>query len=186
MKTFSVGDKVAVLDSVLKGTIIKIVDKQIIIKTADGFQMDFFPNELVKIEQEQIDLSKYNTIHLSQMLHEKQLDKPKKSIQKSIKIDKLPILEVDLHIQNLIPSTKGMGNYEILTLQLNEAERQIKFAINKKIQRMVFIHGVGEGILQQNLEDLFQKYKVDYFAASFQKYGMGATEIYIYQNTKET
>jgi dsDNA-specific endonuclease/ATPase MutS2 len=134
---------------------------------------------------DQHELSKFSDIQMQQMLKEKQQENPKRSFQKSPKIDKLPIMEVDLHIHHLIPSTRGMSNYEILTLQLDEAERKIQFAKSKKIQRVVFIHGVGEGVLQQALTDLFQKYQVDYYTASFQKYGMGATEIYIYQNTKE-
>jgi len=32
---------------------------------------------------------------------------------------------------------------------------------------------------------LFKKYQVDWYAASFKKYGLGATEVYIYQNTKK-
>lgn len=185
MKTFSIGDKVAVLDTTMKGTIVKVLENKIIIATEDGFSMDFTPKELVKIVKEQHDLSKFTDIHMQQMLKEKQVENPKKHFQKLPKTDKLSAMEVDLHIHHLIPSTRGMDNYEILTIQLNEAERQIQFAKAKKIQRIVFIHGVGEGVLQQALVELFQKYQVNYYAASFQKYGMGATEIYIYQNTKD-
>lgn len=185
MKIFSIGDKVAVLDADMKGIVLKVSEKQIVIQTQDGFQMDFLPKELVKIVSEQHELSKFSDIHMQQMLKEKQLETPKRSFQKSPKIDKLPAMEVDLHIHHLIPSTRGMSNYELLSLQLDEAERKIQFAKSKKIQRVVFIHGVGEGVLQQALVELFQKYQVAYYAASFQKYGMGATEIYIYQNPKE-
>lgn len=185
MKTFFKGDKVAVLDADIKGVVLKVSENNIIIVTDDGFQMDFTSKELIKIDNEQNELSKFSDIHIEQMLKEKQLDNRKKIVQKTPKLDKMPAMEVDLHIHHLIPSTKGMGNYDILTLQLNEAERKIQFAKSKKIQKVVFIHGVGEGVLQQALYELFQKYQVDYYAASFQKYGMGATEIYIYQNTKE-
>lgn len=186
MKIFSIGDKVAVLDDNIKGIISKVSDNQIVIKTDDGFSMDFTPNELVKIDREQIELSKFSDVQLQQLFKEKQVESKKKQLKKSPKIDQLPLMEVDLHIHHLIPSTRGMSNYEILSLQLDEAERKIQFAKSKKIQRIVFIHGVGEGVLQQALTDLFQKYQVDFYAASYQKYGMGATEIYIYQNTKES
>ncbi|MDP2088652.1 MAG: DNA mismatch repair protein MutS [Flavobacteriaceae bacterium] len=185
MKTFAIGDKVAVLDADMKGTVLKVSDNQIIINTEDGFSMDFTPKELVKIVNEQQELSKFSDIHMQQMLKEKQIESTKRTFKKSPKIDKLPAMEVDLHIHHLISSTRGMSNYEILSLQLEEAERKIQFAKSKKIQRVVFIHGVGEGVLQQALTDLFQKYQVDFYAAPFQKYGMGATEIYIYQNAKD-
>lgn len=185
MRTFLVGDQVAVLDADMKGVVLKVSEKQIVIQTEDGFQMDFTPKELVKIEGDQRELSKFSDIHMHQMLKEKQQEDPKRSFQKMPKVDKMPAMEVDLHIHQLIPSIRGMSNYEILSMQIDEAERKIQFAKSKRIQRIVFIHGVGEGVLQQSLVELFQKYQVDYYAASFQKYGMGATEIYIYQNPKE-
>jgi dsDNA-specific endonuclease/ATPase MutS2 len=93
-------------------------------------------------------------------------------------------MEVDLHINKLIASTKGMTNFEMLNLQLDTAKRQLDFAIRKKIQKVVFIHGVGEGILKEELYFLFKRYEnAKYYDADYQKYGMGATEVYFFQNT---
>ncbi len=75
-----------------------------------------------------------------------------------------------------------MSNYDILSLQIDTARRQLEFAIKKNIQRVVFIHGVGEGVLQKELEFLLGRYNVSVQPASFQKYGFGATEVYIYHN----
>jgi hypothetical protein len=50
---------------------------------------------------------------------------------------------------------------------------------------VVFIHGVGEGVLKIELEYLFRRYEnVKYYDADYQKYGLGATEVYILQNIK--
>jgi len=68
-------------------------------------------------------------------------------------------------------------------LQLDTARRQLEFAIRKRIQKVVFIHGVGEGVLKTELEYLFGRYNVKYYDADYQKYGLGATEVYIYQKT---
>jgi hypothetical protein len=47
----------------------------------------------------------------------------------------------------------------------------------------VFIHGVGEGVLKLELEYLFGRYNnVKFYDADYKKYGLGATEVYIYQN----
>ena len=92
-------------------------------------------------------------------------------------------MEVDLHINQLVKNPKGMGNYEILNLQLETAKRQLEFAMSKRIQKVVFIHGVGEGVLKEELRYLFNKYdSVKHYDADYQKYGLGATEVYIYQN----
>ena len=90
-----------------------------------------------------------------------------------------------MHIHHLTNSTKGMSNHEMLTLQLDTAKRQLEFAIRKRMQKVVFIHGVGEGVLKLELEYLFGRYNnVKYYEANYQKYGLGATEVYIYQNVK--
>jgi dsDNA-specific endonuclease/ATPase MutS2 len=92
-------------------------------------------------------------------------------------------MEVDLHIHQLTNSTKHMNTYDMLTLQMDTAKRQLEFAIRKRIQKVVFIHGVGEGVLKTELEYLFGRYNnVKYYDADYQKYGLGATEVYIYQN----
>ncbi len=92
-------------------------------------------------------------------------------------------MEVDLHIHQLTNHYKGMSNFDMLNLQLDTAKRQLDFAINKRIQKVVFIHGVGEGVLKTELEYLFKRYdNVKFHPADYQKYGLGATEIYIYQN----
>ena len=92
-------------------------------------------------------------------------------------------MEVDLHIHKLTDSNRRMTNYDILTLQLDTAKRQLEFAMRKRIQKIVFIHGVGEGVLKMELETLFRRYEnIKYYDADLQKYGNGATEIYIFQN----
>jgi dsDNA-specific endonuclease/ATPase MutS2 len=76
-----------------------------------------------------------------------------------------------------------MSNYEMLNLQLDTAKRQLEFAIRKRIQKVVFIHGVGEGVLREELYTLFRRYdNLKYYDAEYQKYGHGATEVYIFQN----
>ncbi|MFL1012109.1 Smr/MutS family protein [Flavisericum labens] len=94
-------------------------------------------------------------------------------------------MEVDLHINQLVKSTRGMTNHDMLTLQLDTARHKLEFAIANRIQKVVFIHGVGEGVLKLELEYLFGRYgNVKFYDANYQKYGLGATEVYILQNAK--
>ena len=51
-----------------------------------------------------------------------------------------------------------MSNYDILTLQTETAKRHIEFAIRNRIPKIVFIHGVGEGILKAELDFLLGRY----------------------------
>ena len=72
----------------------------------------------------------------------------------------------------------------LLSLQLETAKKKIEFAITKRIPKIVFIHGVGEGVLKSELHYLFGRYPVRFYDASYKKYGLGATEVYVFQNLK--
>jgi dsDNA-specific endonuclease/ATPase MutS2 len=175
-----IGNNVAVLDDVIKGKVTAIKGKTITVQTNDGMLFRFEANELVKIDKEQHELTKYSDIN-NRLLKEKINEKSsKKSLFTKQKNE--VILEVDLHINQLVNSTRNMDNFDMLNLQLDTAKRKIEFAISKRISKVVFIHGVGEGILKGELLRLLSKYPVKFYDASYKKYGLGATEVYIYQN----
>ena len=175
-----IGNKVAVLDDVLKGMVIAINGDEISIETSDGMIFKFSSSELVKVDIEQHELSKFSDIN-NALLKEKISQNPaKKSL--FTKEKKEVILEVDLHINKLVKSIRNLDNYDILNLQLDTAKSKIEFAISKRILKIVFIHGVGEGILKSELQSLLNKYPVKHYDASYKKYGLGATEVYIFQN----
>ena len=179
---FNIGKKVAVLDDILKGVIVSLNGQVVGIKDDDGMVYEYNQNELVVIEEDQHQLSKYSDINNTLFNDKLQDQKVKGSSFK--KENNEVILEVDLHINQLIKSTTGMDNFEILSLQLETAKRKIEYAISKRISKIIFIHGVGEGVLKSELHYLFGRYPVRFYDASYKKYGLGATEVYIYQNPK--
>lgn len=183
MVKFSKGDKVAVLDAALKGIVVSVVGDEITFEEENGFEMTFSKKELVRVPQEQGELSKFSDINNPLFREKKVISQKRKTISKKNKREGVvPPMEVDLHIQHLVKSHKRMQNYDMLTLQIDTAKYKLEFAIRKRIPRIVFIHGVGEGVLQKELEYLFAKYPVKITEASYQKYGLGATEVYILQN----
>lgn len=94
----------------------------------------------------------------------------------------LPTIEVDLHIGELVDSTAGLDNSDMLGIQLDVAERTMASNSRRIGQKIVFIHGKGEGVLRSALLKMIKrKYpKAGIEDASFQKYGFGATEITIH------
>ena len=182
-KKFKKGDRVSVLDENITGIVKKVKDGLISILTEDDFIIEFSNNELIKIEEKGLDAVSHQEIN--DILLDKETDKKPELRKIKRKEKEIPPMEVDLHIQQLVSSTKGLTNYDILTLQLETARKQLEFAINKRIPRVVFVHGVGEGILRTELEYLFSRYEnVKFYDANYQKYGIGATEVYIFQNAK--
>ena len=179
---FNIGKKVAVLDDILKGVIVSLNGQVVGIEDDDGMVYEYNQNELVVIEEDQHQLSKYSDIN-NPLFNDKLQDlKVKWSSFK--KENNEVILEVDLHINQLIKSTTGMDNFEMLSLQLETAKRKIEYAISKRISKIIFIHGVGEGVLKSELHYLFGRYPVRFYDASYKKYGLGATEVYVFQNPK--
>jgi DNA-nicking Smr family endonuclease len=92
------------------------------------------------------------------------------------------VREIDLHIHELIDDTSGMSNKEMLDIQMEHFEREMQKAIHEKVQRIIFIHGKGNGTLKNELRnELKRKYKKYRFQdASFQEYGFGATLVYLH------
>lgn len=90
-------------------------------------------------------------------------------------------LEVDLHINALLDHTEGLSPSVLLNTQLTEFRIIMDRNIKKKGQRIVFIHGKGEGVLREALiKELNRRYRsCTYEDASFQKYGFGATMVTI-------
>ncbi|MCC8154985.1 MAG: DUF2027 domain-containing protein [Tannerellaceae bacterium] len=92
-----------------------------------------------------------------------------------------PVIEVDLHITQLLDNINGLSNADILNYQLEKFHEILAQYATKKGQKIVFIHGKGEGVLRKAIEkELKTKYKQHYFQdASFREYGYGATMITI-------
>ena len=178
-----VGDAVEALDDDISGHIIGIQGSTIRIVTSEDFEMEFHRSELV-IKAVQSYSSSSAEHEFTEKIKSDLNTRPKKKIT-ARKRKEQPPMEVDLHIGKLVNSTKGMSNFDLLNIQLETAKRQLEFAIRKRIQRVVFIHGVGEGVLRTELETLLKRYEnLKYYDADYRKYGVGATEVYIFQNPK--
>jgi hypothetical protein len=183
MKTFQIGDRVSVLDDLIDGVVVKVEKDQITIETTDKFMMTFFVNELIKINS----TSNLDCFNRSESLIKKNLDlqPTRKQIELQKKLEKVEkgVPEFDLHIEKLIKNKNGLSNFDILNLQMETAKRHIEFAIKNRIPKIVFIHGVGEGILKAELDFMLKRYEnISFQDANYQKYGLGAIEVYFKQN----
>jgi dsDNA-specific endonuclease/ATPase MutS2 len=182
---FNKGDKVSVLDEAVDGVVLSVKDNVVTVETTDGFVMNFAANELIKIGDSANLMEGIKGININEIKKEKEIPKPRSFVKEKKDKHELPVPEFDLHIEKLVPNKRGMSNYDILTLQSETAKRHIEFAIRNRIPKIVFIHGVGEGILKSELDFLLGRYdNVIFQDANYQKYGSGATEVYFKQNTK--
>ena len=90
-------------------------------------------------------------------------------------------VEVDLHIHELLDNTNGMTSGDMLNYQLDVFRKTMDEYRGKKNQRLVFIHGKGEGVLRNALlKELKSKYGSCLSQdASFREYGFGALLVII-------
>lgn len=88
---------------------------------------------------------------------------------------------IDLHAPQILESTQGLSNGEIITAQLSRFQIALDLAIKSgKHGKIVFIHGVGSGKLKMELHKILKaKYsKLASQDASFREYGYGAIMIF--------
>lgn len=177
------GDRVEVLDDAISGRVLSVQNNQVTIETEDGFTMTFFVNEVIKVNDSSNLLNDIKRINVSEVAKEKEIPKPRSFVKEKKSKHEIAAPEFDLHIEKLVTNKRGMSNYDILTLQTETAKRHIEFAIRNRIPRIIFIHGVGEGILKSELDFLLGRYdNIDFRDANYQKYGLGATEVFIKQS----
>ena len=144
---------------------------------------DFFDEHahlITLVENDVLDLGfQINAADLQKAMTTKELPQPKKQPARKRKDE--PILEVDLHAHELIDTTAGLSNGDILRLQMDKFHEVMQANLKNKGKKIVFIHGKGEGILRNELEKVLrQRYKYCYYQdASFQQYGYGATQVTI-------
>lgn len=95
------------------------------------------------------------------------------------KQETIDLKEVDLHIHELVEDSKGLEPKELLDVQMNKFRFEMENAIQQGTKRIVFIHGVGQGTLKNELRrELVSRYKkYDFQDASFREYGYGATMV---------
>jgi hypothetical protein len=109
------------------------------------------------------------------------IDNPRRSPVPSKKEKAPSVIEVDLHINQLLDTTAGLSNTELLNIQLDKFRQVMEENKRERGQKIVFIHGKGEGILRNAiLAELKNKYKrFPAQDASFSEYGFGATMVTI-------
>lgn len=172
---FQIGNIVRVIDEAIEGEIINISAQAITIRTIDDFDFEFQPHEIVVIKENQKELSRFSDINNSLLQEKLKESTTKKSVFKRDKNE--VILEVDLHMEQLVPSTRNLDTFDILNYQIRHAKGKLEWAMAKRISKIIFIHGVGDGILKKELLGLLKRYPVRFTDASFKKYGYGATEV---------
>jgi len=183
---FKIGDKVRFLNADGFGVVTKILNnKEVEIENDFGFEEVFKIKELVperKKEDYQTDNLAFNK-QVSSKINSEINNQRSNDLKKKFKhLDRYGNKErdiIDLHIENLIESHRGMNNSEILNIQMMHFRRFLNTSISKQHRKIVVIHGVGEGVLREEIRRDLNDYHshLEFYDAPYSEFGYGATEI---------
>ncbi|MCC8038928.1 MAG: DUF2027 domain-containing protein [Bacteroidales bacterium] len=151
----------------------------------------FQPNPYFDTPVIAVDIVKNDVPQRLKVIDSAQLEdtmRSKKAVDRPVKkpVEKRPkrpgVIEVDLHINELLDTTAGLSNTDMLQVQMREFRSVMDANMGNKGQKIVFIHGKGEGVLRKALlDELSRRYKrCEVQDASFREYGFGATQVTIH------
>lgn len=179
MKHFNAGDYVSVLNDAIVGIVIHSDKFKTRIKDQHGFERDY-KNELLVIAKAEDQYRLIDDPIDKDSVRFKSGTNAKKSKTKPDSFSH----EIDLHFAALRNNLSITDPNQILQKQLTACKSFLKKAIDKKIKKVVLIHGKGEGILKAEIHLYLNKLKSDfaiklsYHDAPYNDYGMGgATEV---------
>lgn len=86
---------------------------------------------------------------------------------------------VDLHLEKITPEGQSVPQQEALGYQLQYFKKHLELGMAQGLSEMTFIHGVGNGVLKQELQRHLSKHpQVAWFQeAQKEKFGYGALKV---------
>lgn len=192
-KNIEIGVKVRFLNDIGEGTVTKILDStHVMVEDQDGFEFQHSIRELILVQDRKREAEGYDRAipSVAEILQQEVSSKTQKLIEKDFKeryaeANNRPIgsdtEEVDLHMHHLVDNQSGLEPAAMLELQLSHFERLLQIGVQQKKKRMIFIHGVGQGVLRHQIWSRIEQFYPDCTCRSAdpRRFGNGATEVWI-------
>lgn len=171
---FKIGDHVVFLHEVGGGVVRKVQGNTFYVEDDTGFERPF---EAKFLGKKHISSAKVNH-NLDDVIAQKEGVGKKKSSNKVIR-KHADYWEIDLHFEEIAPTNAGLTNTEILYKQLAVFKKFYHDAREKKMRRIVIIHGVGKGVLREEIRIFLQGQggAAEFLDGSYSNYGYGATQV---------
>ena len=181
----SVGKKVGFLREKGTAIILEIKGSKIRIEDSDGFEREILASEVIELHSvenakpTELASCEESNLKIKGVLQTRLEKKANVSKQHQVQTE----WEIDLHIEELVDSIAGMSNTEIVLKQLTYFKSKFSAAKTQRINRLVVIHGVGEGVLRSEIHAfLLKESSIEFMDADFRKYGKGATLVIFHPN----
>ncbi len=187
-RVFKQGDRVAFVDEVGGGVVLDPpLGGRVRIRTDEGFVLIRLVKELVPYDPDVARQAYRITDHQAGMVAANDVMEEKRLKRRGTRPGKTPkraedagVAEVDLHLHELVEDETRLSQGEKLSYQLAYFERSLEGAIRDGKRKLIVIHGVGEGVLREEVRKVLQYYEnVRFHDADMARYGAGATEVLI-------
>lgn len=165
---YEAGQKVRFLEQQGRGSVTRVEGNIIWVEDEDGFEQSFQAYELVPDRDIPV-----KEVRL------KDLAAPRSPTSKAYEQAQSPgELEVDLHFDKLVDFPKNYDSHRRLQLQLHTARKTLDKARRGRIKKVIIIHGVGQGLLKEEVHKLLERMEhLSFYDANYARYGRGATEV---------
>ena len=180
--SFKIGQKVVFLHEIGGGVVVEIdSSSRYIVEDQDGFTKPYLKSEIAPVHEEDYKLGDGDALFLE---GETSSTKTQHSIRKE-KANSEAVQdnywEIDLHIESLTDSHRGLSNTEIINKQMNAFKLFLNKARSKRMRKIVAIHGVGEGVLKHEVRKYLEKLDdLKFYDADYGEYGKGATTVELF------
>jgi dsDNA-specific endonuclease/ATPase MutS2 len=180
-----IGDKVKFTNEDLVGEITAIVsDDKVRVSCSDGFEHTVNLSDIIIVgEDNQLNYS-LNASKLSDKISANINDLGSaKFLNRYTNTSKYKmgrLVEIDLHLEELVEFPNKLDDWQKLHTQMQHVKNCLGAATAKKVKHLVFIHGVGTGVLKTELHNYLSRFEnLDFKVGDFNTYGTGATEVTI-------
>jgi hypothetical protein len=179
-----VGNTVFVIDEDLSGKVTRVEGNRLSFECEDGFEYTYYIDQLIVIDEDgtaKHEVKAYNIKSEKSYIKAPIEDNPSHFFEEKIKFKgKKP--EFDLHIEEVAPQAKFNTKHEALLFQMDFVRHVINLAYRRRVSRLVFVHGVGKGVLREQLRIMLTNDypNIEFFDGPYNKFGNGATEIVIH------
>lgn len=183
---YKIGQKVVFMNEPGGGVVLSLGNGFVLVRDSDGFEQKCRPNEIAPVHGENYRLKTEDIVAIN-------ADESFATIKHQVKQGVLTgrrkeveVWEIDLHIETITDSHAGLSNGEILMKQMRELRTFFQRAKSKRIRKLVIIHGVGMGVLKEEVRTFLDRQdSIEYFDADFREYGKGATAVEIFYSGSE-
>lgn len=183
--SFKIGDKVKFLNENIEGVVKAILKNDLLlIDASDGFDHKINSNQVIRVNDDNSIVFNHDKIAIKNKIKSPHSGKNTSDILSryttNTKFQFEKVIEIDLHLEELVEFPMKLDDRVRLHTQIQHAKNCLEAAINQKYRKLVFIHGVGQGILKTELINFLGKYEnISVKDADYREYGSGATEVTI-------